>query len=64
MFHKLKLKLKLFFSNSREVIEAYFMSCIKEADVLKHKGQIVNGMQKKDHNQLWMGLHNGKKSNE
>lgn len=36
------------------------MSCIKEADVLKHRGQIVSSMQKKDHNQLWLGLQNDK----
>lgn len=35
------------------------MSCIKEADALKHKGQVINDMQKKDHKQLWMGLQNG-----
>lgn len=35
------------------------MSCIKEADVLKHRGQIATNMQKKDHNQLWLGLQNG-----
>lgn len=45
--------------NYREVVEAHFMSCIKEADVLKHRGQIVSSMQKKDHNQLWLGLQNG-----
>lgn len=36
------------------------MSCLKEADVLKHRGQVVSAMQKKDHNQLWLGLVNGK----
>lgn len=36
------------------------MSCIKEADVLKHKTQIATNMQKKDHSQLWLGLQNGK----
>ncbi|MGH0152582.1 UNVERIFIED_CONTAM: hypothetical protein FKN15_063571 [Acipenser sinensis] len=36
------------------------MSCIKEADALKHKGQVINEMQKKDHKQLWMGLQNDK----
>lgn len=36
------------------------MSSIKEADALKHKSQVVNDMQKKDHKQLWMGLQNGK----
>lgn len=35
------------------------MSSIKEADALKHKSQVVNDMQKKDHKQLWMGLQNG-----
>lgn len=35
------------------------MSSIKEADTLKHKSQVVNDMQKKDHKQLWMGLQNG-----
>lgn len=36
------------------------MSCLKEADVLKHRGQVVSAMQKKDHNQLWLGLVNDK----
>lgn len=44
---------------SNSVIEAHFMSSIKEADALKHKSQVVNDMQKKDHKQLWMGLQNG-----
>uniref|UniRef100_A0A8C9VXN9 ATG5 autophagy related 5 homolog (S. cerevisiae) n=1 Tax=Scleropages formosus TaxID=113540 RepID=A0A8C9VXN9_SCLFO len=44
---------------SNSVIEAHFMSSIKEADALKHKGAVVNEMQKKDHKQLWMGLQNG-----
>lgn len=35
------------------------MSTIKEADAFKHKGQVINDMQKKDHKQLWMGLQNG-----
>lgn len=35
------------------------MSCMKEADALKHKSQVINEMQKKDHKQLWMGLQNG-----
>ncbi|MED6249567.1 autophagy protein 5 [Ataeniobius toweri] len=46
--------------SSNSVVEAHFMSSIKEADALKHKSQVVNDMQKKDHKQLWMGLHNGK----
>lgn len=44
---------------SNSIIEAHFMSSIKEADALKHKSQVVNDMQKKDHKQLWMGLQNG-----
>ena len=46
--------------NYREVVEAYFLSCVKEADVLKHRSQVVSSMQKKDHNQLWSGLLNDK----
>ncbi|KAF6734071.1 Autophagy protein 5 [Oryzias melastigma] len=45
---------------SNSVVEAHFMSSIKEADALKHKSQVVNDMQKKDHKQLWMGLQNDK----
>ncbi|KAI5710991.1 hypothetical protein M8J76_014510 [Diaphorina citri] len=45
---------------SREAVESHFMSCIKEADVLKHRSQIVSNMQKKEHNQLWLGLQNDK----
>ncbi|KAG3290010.1 autophagy protein 5 isoform X2 [Ictidomys tridecemlineatus] len=43
---------------SKDAIEAHFMSCVKEADALKHKSQVINEMQKKDHKQLWMGLQN------
>ncbi|KAF7226699.1 autophagy protein 5 [Nothobranchius furzeri] len=45
---------------SNSVVEAHFMSSIKEADALKHKSQVINDMQKKDHKQLWMGLQNDK----
>lgn len=51
---------EIFKFNNKEMFEAYFMSCLKEADVLKHRGQIVSNMQKKDHNQLWVGLQNDK----
>jgi hypothetical protein len=44
---------------NREAVESHFMSCVKEADVLKHRSQVVSSMQKKDHNQLWLGLQNG-----
>lgn len=36
------------------------MSCLKEADFLKHRGQVMQNMQKKDHDQLWQGLMNDK----
>uniref|UniRef100_A0A8C7X092 Autophagy protein 5 n=1 Tax=Oryzias sinensis TaxID=183150 RepID=A0A8C7X092_9TELE len=45
---------------TNSMVEAHFMSSIKEADALKHKSQVVNDMQKKDHKQLWMGLQNDK----
>lgn len=43
----------------REVVESHFMSCMKEADILKHKSPIFSTMQRKDHTQLWLGLQNG-----
>lgn len=46
----------------RDVVESHFMSCLKEADALKHKGQIISQMQKKDHKQLYLGLMNGMNS--
>lgn len=36
------------------------MSCLKEADSLKHKGQVISQMQKKEHKQLFLGLLNDK----
>lgn len=39
------------------------MSTVKEADAFKHKSQVINDMQKKDHKQLWMGLQNGESRN-
>ena len=44
---------------SKDAIRSQFMSAIKEADALKHKGQIINNMQEKDHHQLWLGFQNG-----
>ncbi|CAF5089183.1 unnamed protein product, partial [Rotaria socialis] len=32
------------------------MTTLKEADALKHKGQIIGDMQKRDHKQLWNSL--------
>ncbi|XP_060069234.1 autophagy protein 5-like [Ylistrum balloti] len=42
--------------NSKEVVESHFISTVKEADTLKHRGQVINSMQKRDHKQLWSGL--------
>ena len=44
----------------REVVESHYMACIKEADILKHRSHIASSMQRKEHNQLWLGLQNGK----
>jgi autophagy-related protein 5 len=40
----------------KDSIEAHYMSTLKEADALKHKGQIISDMQKRDHKQLWNSL--------
>ena len=39
-----------------ESIEAFYMSTLKEADALKHKGQMISEMQRRDHKQLWNSL--------
>ncbi|EDV27458.1 Autophagy protein 5 [Trichoplax sp. H2] len=44
----------------KEAAEFHFISCIKEADSLKHKCHVIHGLQKKDHKQLWLGLLNDK----
>lgn len=44
---------------NRDTVEAHFMASLKEADVLKHRGTVMQNMQKKDHTQLWLGLVNG-----
>lgn len=46
--------------NTKASIETNFMSNIKEADALKHKGAVIKNMVKKDHNQLWSSLVNDK----
>ena len=50
---------ELFHCSSKEVVESYFMSMVKEADCLKHNSRIIGNMQKRDHKQLWLGLQNG-----
>ncbi len=44
----------------KEMVETYFMSTVKEADALKHRGKVVNEMLKKEHKQLWYGVQNDK----
>lgn len=46
--------------NTKASIETNFMSSLKEADALKHKGAVIKNMVKKDHNQLWSSLVNDK----
>nr|XP_039264386.1 autophagy protein 5-like [Styela clava] len=41
-----------------DAIEANFMSMLKEADHLKHRGQVMNNMNKSQHKQLWNSLKN------
>ena len=36
------------------------MSCLKEADAMKHKSHMMSLMQEREHNQLWLGLLHGK----
>uniref|UniRef100_A0A0A9Z9U2 Autophagy protein 5 n=1 Tax=Lygus hesperus TaxID=30085 RepID=A0A0A9Z9U2_LYGHE len=51
---------ELLHCKSRDNVESHFMACLKEADALKHKTQLVSNMQRKDHAQLWLGLQNDK----
>lgn len=46
--------------NTKASIETNFFSNIKEADALKHKGSVIKNLEKKYHNQLWLGLLNDK----
>lgn len=46
--------------NNKTSIESNFMSTIKEADGLKHKGSVMRNLVKKECNQLWSGLMNDK----
>ena len=39
-----------------DVIESHFITMLKEADYLKHKGQVISNMSKNQHQQLWHGL--------
>ncbi|CAG2183358.1 unnamed protein product, partial [Oppiella nova] len=44
--------------SSRAAIEAHLMSGLKEADALRNRSQVMSSLQRRDHNQLWLGLSN------
>jgi len=41
---------------SYDVIESHYITMLKEADQLKHRGQVICNMSKNQHQQLWHGL--------
>lgn len=43
---------------NRDAVESVYMYTVKEADALKHRGGVINNMQRRDHKQLWSGLYN------
>lgn len=49
-------KNKLISCPSQDVVEAHYISMLKEADQLKHKGQVICDMSKNQQQQLWHGL--------
>ncbi|CAL4188685.1 unnamed protein product, partial [Meganyctiphanes norvegica] len=51
---------ELMHCNNRDILESHFISVVKEADGLKHRGHVITNMQSKDHKQLWSGLCNDK----
>lgn len=51
---------ELLHCGGKDIVESYFLSRVKEADALKHKGKIINEMQTKDHKQLWTGVQTDK----
>lgn len=49
-------------TESCTAVDAVFASLVAlplQADHLKHRSQVMNSMQKRDHKQLWSGLNNG-----
>lgn len=49
---------KLMHCPKEDAVESFFMSSLKEADFIKHRGSVMNNMQARDHRQLWNGLKN------
>ncbi|VDP07226.1 unnamed protein product [Soboliphyme baturini] len=46
--------------STKEAIEAYFFQTVKEADQLKHRGEIISKMQKMEQKSMWNALLNDK----
>lgn len=46
------------YDRNREAVRSNFIQTIKEADQLKHKAEVINQMQERDHKQLWNSLLN------
>lgn len=46
--------------STQSAMEATFISVVKEADSLKHRGEVITNLVKKDHNSLLSGLTNAK----
>jgi len=43
-------------SASLETLQSYFIMCVKEADALRHRSQVMSNLQKSDYNKLWFGF--------
>ncbi|CAG2110262.1 unnamed protein product, partial [Medioppia subpectinata] len=45
---------------SRAAVESHLIHALKESDALRNRSQVMSSLQKKDHNQLWLGVCNDK----
>ena len=43
-------------SASLDSLQSYFIMCVKEADALRHRSQVMSNLQKSDYNKLWFGF--------
>lgn len=57
-FHDFPEQSLIHFKNI-DAMESCFMSTLKEADHLKHRGQVINSMNRSQHKQLWNSLRTG-----
>jgi autophagy-related protein 5 len=51
---------RLLHCRMKEAVQSVFMSSLKEADQLKHHGEVIGRMTKKEHEQMWSGLVNNR----